>query len=1025
MVAQWEQTAGPCDGDIQDLIRHKDKIWAATSGGLYFTPNEANHWQYHPAIKREYIIFDLQEHNGMLFAYVRGFDSGWSSYKSWVYRSENDGETWDNIAEIPFSYVITYRLASINGKLFLIDGSKVWRSPDNGLNWVDVSLPVQYGEITNDASTALCYDYYEGLFISEDGMDSWQQIADSSDNFGPVHVVKGNIIISERYFGGGGKHFSISHDLGQTWDSFPQPPQPPSFSLSCYDGGGDTILGVNDKIYQTTDFGANWYLWGNSTGGIIPDLLTPYGAIGGDNRTVWKFRYNTGFWEKADKGLTSSFIGELKANTNTLFAKTSSGFYATANAGENWSEINRPVYATSSNRFDVSNDTLYWGAYRVLYVATGNGSSGWDTLANNVSNSYPEDLSVQGNKIIWTRSHNIFLIDRATGDIDTLALPSGANESNHFLRILGSRYVYTDNNGDAYISDNSGAGWTKTLEQNVPGNNSGNQLFYLLGRLFLCTKDGINISTDNGTSWHTPTTPPQFQFDINGMTSVGNLLLLTAPYIGVYISTDLGQNWQPYNTGLGNLYGFSMASLDDHIFLGTYGSSVWRRIDDLSLLTGIVYSDDNNNGIREWDEAPFPDVIVHTSPSNLFSVSQFDGAYSAYANIASDTLRIVPFTPYATVNPPYYLADQSGTSDLDFGIHVTPGIKDLEVVLTNNKPFSPGFPTKLIVTCRNTGTVAQEPIVTVSLDSVRLFFTNATPTPDSFIDFHTFTWKLPWLNPFENTNIEINAHTWPGVSLGDTVTVNAAITPDDADEAPLNNHDLLREVVIGSYDPNDKQVKPEESISPAQIAAGERLTYIIRFQNTGTSPAVFVRIVDTLSQHFDISSLQILAASHPFSWSLRGQNVLEFYFEDIALPDSGSNEPASHGFVKYSIRPNPNLPSGTLLPNKALIFFDFNAPVVTNTTKTNVVLPTLASEPHISHSLLVIPNPANEFVTIQRASDKPGYFTLQDINGRTVLSMNTDSQTIKLFVRDLPQGIYHVSVREDKSVQSGILLIQR
>ena len=58
----------------------------------------------------------------------------------------------------------------------------------------------------------------------------------------------------------------------------------------------------------------------------------------------------------------------------------------------------------------------------------------------------------------------------------------------------------------------------------------------------------------------------------------------------------------------------------------------------------------------------------------------------------------------------------------------------------------------------------------------------------------------------------------------------------------------------------------------------------------------------------------------------------DFIFNNIQLPDSNVNEPASHGFVKFKINQRANNPLGTVIENKAGIYFDFNEAVITNST---------------------------------------------------------------------------------------------
>jgi uncharacterized repeat protein (TIGR01451 family) len=74
---------------------------------------------------------------------------------------------------------------------------------------------------------------------------------------------------------------------------------------------------------------------------------------------------------------------------------------------------------------------------------------------------------------------------------------------------------------------------------------------------------------------------------------------------------------------------------------------------------------------------------------------------------------------------------------------------------------------------------------------------------------------------------------------------------------------------------------------------GKALNYVIRFQNTGTDVAYKVVVVDTLSEHLDISTLQIGAASHPYKMTVsgKGKPILTFTFDNIMLPDSSTMSP--------------------------------------------------------------------------------------------------------------------------------------
>ena len=136
-----------------------------------------------------------------------------------------------------------------------------------------------------------------------------------------------------------------------------------------------------------------------------------------------------------------------------------------------------------------------------------------------------------------------------------------------------------------------------------------------------------------------------------------------------------------------------------------------------------------------------------------------------------------------------------------------------------------------------------------------------------------------------------------------------------------------------AYDPNDKQVFPEGYSEEHYIANDTILEYLIRFQNTGNAPATDVIVRDTLNPHLDLSTFKLVVHSHSvFTTVDPTTREVEFYFQNIMLPDSVSNEPESQGLVSFTIRPETGLPLLTELNNTAAIYFDNNPPIITNTT---------------------------------------------------------------------------------------------
>ncbi len=161
-------------------------------------------------------------------------------------------------------------------------------------------------------------------------------------------------------------------------------------------------------------------------------------------------------------------------------------------------------------------------------------------------------------------------------------------------------------------------------------------------------------------------------------------------------------------------------------------------------------------------------------------------------------------------------------------------------------------------------------------------------------------------------------------------------------QLPVGGQDPSRAVdclpIVDSFDPNDKLVTPAGVTDQQYVPSGKPLTYTVRFQNTGTDVAYRVVVVDTLSEHLDVATLSVGAVSHPYKMTVtgKGRPVLTFTFDNIMLPDSNRNEPASHGYLKFSIRPLAAVAQGTRIENFADIFFDYNEPVRTNTVHNTV-----------------------------------------------------------------------------------------
>jgi uncharacterized repeat protein (TIGR01451 family) len=281
--------------------------------------------------------------------------------------------------------------------------------------------------------------------------------------------------------------------------------------------------------------------------------------------------------------------------------------------------------------------------------------------------------------------------------------------------------------------------------------------------------------------------------------------------------------------------------------------------------------------------------------------------------------------------------------------------------------------------------------VAVKLDAAFQYM-EATPVPTAVYGTDSLVWQLDTINLFAAQPIHIKGTVNVNKPIGTPFTTTAYAFNSVPDFTPDDNVFVRTDTVVGAYDPNEKRVEPENGISPEDIAAGKPLLYTVHFQNTGNYPADRVRITDQLDTSLDAQTLQLVHASHQVtSFTLRPGNLLEIIFDNIALPDSNSNEPDSHGFVTFSIERKKQYNLYYKTANRAAIYFDFNEPIFTNTVKTPVIQQSVGTyDPQAGAGkkleLLISPNPNNGHFSIDThgALSGPGELTIWDELGRLV-----------------------------------------
>ncbi|HLN96795.1 MAG TPA: T9SS type A sorting domain-containing protein [Flavobacterium sp.] len=438
------------------------------------------------------------------------------------------------------------------------------------------------------------------------------------------------------------------------------------------------------------------------------------------------------------------------------------------------------------------------------------------------------------------------------------------------------------------------------------------------------------------------------------------------------------------------------------------------------LIQGNLAFDEESNGCDAGDAAlMYGRVKINDGISTKVVAADPEGFY--YHAVQAGTYTVAPLfenTGYFTSSPSNAVITFPGTSPAVQSFCILPnGVHpDLEVVIVPLENVVPGMDVHYRLQVRNKGNQTLSGNLVFSYDEDVLDFITAMPAAAAVSG--TLTWSYTSLAPYATfiTDVTLNANSpveVPALNSGDELSFSLQSSVV-GDATPDDNTFILTQTVVNSMDPNDITCLEGDTVDPS--TAGDFVHYLVRFENTGTAPAQNVVIRQTLlSSRFQITSVVPLDGSHPFSTRIQG-NTLEFLFDDIQLPfDLSQNK----GYVLFKVRTKSTLVAGDSFSNKANIYFDYNAPIVTNTATTT--LQTLgASDFDFDRYFTIWPNPTSDILRIEGASEVRSA-EVYDLSGRLITTL---VNTHDIDVAPLAAGTYLLRVHTEKGVATTRFLKQ-
>ncbi|AWI26675.1 DUF7619 domain-containing protein [Flavobacterium pallidum] len=442
-------------------------------------------------------------------------------------------------------------------------------------------------------------------------------------------------------------------------------------------------------------------------------------------------------------------------------------------------------------------------------------------------------------------------------------------------------------------------------------------------------------------------------------------------------------------------------------------------------ITGNTTYDIDGNGCEATD----PNVLLRLVFSDGSNTGRYfnntTDNYSYPVQAGTHTITPVPEYPsYFSVSPPTATVAFPATVSpfvQDFCLSANGQHNDLEINLIA-RTLRPGFNSRYKIICKNNGTHVQSGTLHFNFNDLIMELLSTDTTPSVQAE-NMLSWDFEGLQPFETTEISfvmhINSTTDnPPVNSGEIVSCDASVQSSLIDETPQDNQISIIQNVVNSLDPNDKTCLEGNTIAPEMI--GKYVHYIIRFENTGTANAENIVVKDIIdTSKFDIASLIPVDGSHPFITRITDTNKVEFIFQNIQLPFDDAN---NDGYVAFKIKTKPTLVVGNTFSNTASIYFDYNAPILTNTTTTAIQVLGM-DDFNFDSDFTLYPNPVRDILSIKSKDNvRINSISVYNVLGQLLQSVTHPME--KIDVSGLEAGNYIVRIYSEKGTSAAKFIKQ-
>ena len=449
---------------------------------------------------------------------------------------------------------------------------------------------------------------------------------------------------------------------------------------------------------------------------------------------------------------------------------------------------------------------------------------------------------------------------------------------------------------------------------------------------------------------------------------------------------------------------------DKDIVISNYGTVIIPNLMSNNKIRTFYYYDKNGNSAADSGEIVIKYPKVNITPSHRIYKQVIEEYYNT-AYLRGGDYKIEA----SQINFPWRFKKRVHSINfslpvIDTLVHfkleaeVDTLMHEVDVDHTRLRCFSQA---SIFINVKNNGSLTSNDSIFIRTDTL-IFNPILHPFPDTTIN-NIHVYRIDSFCPFDEFVIELRG------SLGNmlnTIPINVRIKSGSVDTS--HNKSLIYDStffydVRCSFDPNEKIVGPGEDPYKNYLNPDDEIYYKIYFQNTGNDTAYYVKIIDSLDSRFDLSNFDFISASHDCIVTLEDNKII-YEFNEVNLPDTGTNYLMSQGYVEFSMK-MPDIEKGDSIPNKASIYFDQNAPIVTNKVLTYL---NFHSDNHdnLEGYFQIYPNPFSNSLFIRSNFIREYNVRIFDTNGRLLFERESHLSQTEFDLSKLENGIYSIIIKD-------------